>query len=184
MKWLVMVTFMGTTHGMNIMDRGLNRRSFDKLHNLMINGALSESQETRDRLKDFINESLIAAQNEQNRIITAYRVRGATMVLVMSGIAIYNAISSLINTVHENSDEENYTSTAITLVNSGFLFYYSGKELYKVAMNHKAKRKKEQAMLMKYMYQDIINHENTRSPSVQTGNMYTQESSDYDNPGE
>lgn len=160
MKWLVVVLCAFNLHGMEL---ETGKSSLKKVHALAISGELLDNQEDRAKLKEFITESINDAKDEQNQLITRYRVKGAVMVLVMSGVAIYTTISSLTKAVNDSSgsdsDEPDYVNAGVSLVNSGFLFYYSGKEIWKIARNHNARRNHERALLLKYIYKDTIRKE-------------------------
>lgn len=167
--------------GSRDIERPLERSDIDKLHKIItktsLNGAgLTESQETRVRLNEIVSHQLQLAESEQNSLVTRAKVKGATLGLAMSGIAIYNAISSLLKTANgETSGEDEYTTQVTSLISSGFLFWYSGKEIWKVARNHHATRKAEKALLLKY----ILKEQEESSSSVQ---IVEHTSSSYGDP--
>lgn len=160
-------------------ERPLEGHDIEKLHKLAtkssLNGgaSLADSQESRIKLNEFIVYQLQEAEREQKSIVTRAKVKSATLSMAMSGIAIYNAISSLLKTANgETSGEEGYTTQVTQLIGSGFLFWYSGKEVWKIARNHHATRRAEKALLLKY----ILKEESESSSSVmvidQTSSSY------------
>lgn len=190
MKWMVMFVCLPIC-GMDI-EKQIDKEDLNNIHRIVCKHSLegveiSSSQETRDRLETIIQNSLDAAQGEQKQLVTRSKVKGATLGLVMSGVAIYTTISSLWNATNtEDSQEVDYTTPAIALVNSGFLFWYSGKELWKVARNHHANRKAERALLLKYILKEQEDSSKlVRSPRMNhVPDVLNQTSSSYGDPYE
>lgn len=162
MKWIALVITLPIM-GMN--------NEYDNIHKMISTNKLSDSQDEIERIHRFISQEIENAEREQKSIVTRYRVKGATLSLALSGIAIYNAASSLFDIATDDSDETDYSAPIISLINSGFLFWYSGKEIYKVARNHHAKRKAEKALLLKFMLKE--HEDSTRSAPAQSSSSYS-----------
>jgi hypothetical protein len=166
MKWIWLLFFSPLCGVGDVEDQivdSLNRKSIDTLHKTVSGmhpkqiANLSNGGEIKRQINQLIDEELGNSKDDRNRIINRGRVKGAVMVLAVGGIAIYTTISSLIKATDDSdSEEHDYTTPTISIINSAFLIYYAGRELIDVIKNKHVVERNQRTLFVKYLINQKI----------------------------
>lgn len=158
MKWMVIFLTVPLYGMESPVTKHIENGSLESVHKTLTRSQnshkdiedLSSSSETKDKLRELVTKSLEDAQREQNSLVTPQRAKNAAIGIATGGIGLYTAIYSFIS-VMEEQDNHDYITPTVGFINSGFLFWCSGKELWKMIIHKAAHRKAEKAMMIQFM---------------------------------